>query len=138
MGLLRILKSDRENIRRSHVKNLICVALADGHLDPDEWDLLVTISKVMGFTEEEIHAIKSHPDRIQFRAPKKYSDKIQQIHDLVAVMTVDNHISPREVELCKRISLRLNILPNIIDDIISDIVNPRTTTDSSRISARLA
>lgn len=138
MSLLNIFKSDKDGVRRSHVKNLICVALADGHLDSDEWDLLVVISKVMGVTEDEIQVIKLNPEKVQFQPPKRYDDKVQQIHDLVAIVTVDNHISPREVELCKKICLRLDILPNIIDDIIAHTIKPASTVDSSKSSAGLA
>lgn len=131
MDLLKIFKFDKEGVRRSHVKNLISVAMADGHLDLDEWDMLVTISKVMGMTEEEIHEIKESPEKIQFIPPKKYEDKVQQIHDLVAVMTVDSHVSPRELALCKKISLKLDVLPNIVDDIIRDVFNPNSVAGNS-------
>lgn len=131
MDLLKIFKLDKDGVRRSHVKNLLSVALADGHLDPDEWDLLVTISKVMGISEEEIHTIKEKPEQVPFIPPKKYEDKVQQIHDLVAVMTVDSYISPRELALCKKISLKLDILPNIVDDIIRDVFNPNSIAGES-------
>lgn len=131
MDLLKIFKLDKDGVRRSHVKNLLSVALADGQLDPDEWDLLVTISKVMGISEEEIHNIKEKPEQVPFIPPKKYEDKVQQIHDLVAVMTVDSYISPRELALCKKISLKLDILPNIVDDIIRDVFNPNSMAGES-------
>ena len=131
MDLLKIFKLDKDGVRRSHVKNLLSVAVADGQLDPDEWDLLVTISKVMGISEEEIHNIKEKPEQVPFIPPKKYEDKVQQIHDLVAVMTVDSYISPRELALCKKISLKLDILPNIVDDIIRDVFNPNSMAGES-------
>ena len=131
MDLLKIFKLDKDGVRRSHVKNLLSVALAHGHLDPDEWDLLLTISKVMGISEEEIHNIKEKPEQVPFIPPKKYEDKVQQIHDLVAVMTVDSYISPRELALCKKISLKLDILPNIVDDIIRDVFNPNSMAGES-------
>jgi uncharacterized tellurite resistance protein B-like protein len=128
MDLLKIFKADKLGVRRSHVKNLLAVALADGRLDLDEWEMLVTISKVMGFSEDEILEIKKNPAGIKFLPPRKYDDKVQQIHDLVAIMTVDGHISEKELQLCKKISLRLDILPNLVDDIIHDIFNPNPAT----------
>lgn len=121
MELLKIFKADLSRVRKSHVKNLITVAMADGELNSDEWDLLVTIAKSLGATESEITNIKNHPETIQFTPPKKYDEKVRQVSDLVAVMTIDGHINPREVELCKKISLKLDILPRIVDDIVADL-----------------
>jgi uncharacterized tellurite resistance protein B-like protein len=118
MDILKIFKSDREGIRRSHVKNLVTVAMADGRLDIDEWKLLMTIAKRLGMEEEEIKLIRSNPDQVSFVPPKKYDEKVQQIRDLVAVMTIDHIINQKELELCKKISLKLDILPQMVDEII--------------------
>jgi uncharacterized tellurite resistance protein B-like protein len=118
MDLLKIFKSDADGIRRSHVKNLVSVAMADGQLDGHEWKLLTAIATKLGMQESEITNIKNNPDQISFVPPKKYEDKVQQIRDLVAVMTIDNTINQRELELCKKISLKLDILPQMVDEIL--------------------
>jgi uncharacterized tellurite resistance protein B-like protein len=122
MQLLKIFKADLNAIRKSHVKNLITVAMADGELDGNEWGLLVDIAKTLGISEAEIKAIQENPESINFTPPKRYNDKVQQISDLVAVMTIDGHISQRELELCKKISLKLDILPRMVDDIVNDLL----------------
>jgi uncharacterized tellurite resistance protein B-like protein len=121
MALLNIFKTNLTGIRKSHVKNLITIAMADGELDSDEWDLLVAIAKTLGATDNEIKTIQARPETIRFIPPKKYDEKVQQVSDLVAVMTVDGHINPREIELCKKLSLKLDILPRIVDDIVSEL-----------------
>jgi hypothetical protein len=37
-------------------------------------------------------------------------------------MTIDGHINQRELELCKKISLKLDILPRMVDDIVNDLL----------------
>ena len=119
MDLLKIFKTDHNGIRRSHIKNLITVAMADGKLEPDEWELLISIAVQLGVSREEIERIKNYPEQVTFVPPKKYEDKVEQIQDLVAIMTVDDHINPKELELCKKISLKLDILPQMVDEIVS-------------------
>jgi uncharacterized tellurite resistance protein B-like protein len=126
MDLLKIFKTDENGIRRSHVKNLICIAMADGHLDGEEWDLVVSIAKVLGVTSKEIEDIKANPEAVSFVPPKKYEDKVEQIHDLVAIMTIDGEVNSKELDLCKKISLRLDILPQMVDDIIESIFPAHT------------
>ena len=118
MDILKIFNSDKEGIRRSHVKNLVTVAMADGRLDIDEWKLLMAIAKRLGMDEEEIKFIRSNPDQISFVPPKKYDEKVQQIRDLVSVMTIDHIINQKELELCTKISLKLDILPQMVDEIL--------------------
>jgi uncharacterized tellurite resistance protein B-like protein len=118
MDLSKIFKSDKDGIRRSHVKNLVTVALADGQLSSDEWELLVSIADRLGITEAETNTIKNNPEAVSFVPPKKYEEKVQQIEDLVSVMTIDREINENEVTLCKKISLKLDVLPQIVDNII--------------------
>ena len=117
--LSNIFGPDKEGLRRSHVKNLVSIALADGHLSEDEWELLVYLASRLGMEEEEINAIRENPEAVKFVMPKTHDQRVQQIEDLVLLMTIDHDINPNEVELCKKISLKLDVLPQIVDDIIT-------------------
>jgi uncharacterized tellurite resistance protein B-like protein len=122
--LSSIFGSDTEGIRRSHIKNLISIALADGQLTQDEWDLLLVIASHLGMREEEINAIRNNPDTVNFVAPKTHEERVQQIEDLVALLAIDHDINPKEIELCKKICLRLDVLPQIVDSIIAKHLSP--------------
>lgn len=130
MDLLSIFRSDEDGLRRSQVKNLVSVAMADGHLDADEWELLKAIARVIGITEEEIRKIQQFPETVKFIAPRKYEEKVQHLQDLVAVMTIDGEINQRELDLCKKISIKLDLLPQLVDDIIADMLLPGTARQS--------
>jgi tellurite resistance protein len=97
------------------------VALADGRIESDEWDFLRGIASALGATNAEIDNIKNHPDQVRFIPPKSHDERVQQIRDLVAIMTIDGHINEKELELCKKISLKLDILPRMVDDIVSEM-----------------
>jgi uncharacterized tellurite resistance protein B-like protein len=126
MDLLKIFKTDETGIRRSHLKNLLSVALADGHLDEGEWELLKSLAELMGISENDVKAIRSNPEAVHFVPPRKYEEKVEQIQDLVALMTIDGDINPRELELCKKISLRLDVLPQMVDEILDDLLGRGT------------
>ena len=117
--LSNIFGPDKEGLRRSHVKNLVSIALADGHLSEDEWELLVYLASRLGMEEGEINAIRENPEAVKFVMPKTHDQRVQQIEDLVLLMSIDHDINPNEVELCKKISLKLDVLPQIVDDIIA-------------------
>ncbi|ELR68313.1 hypothetical protein C900_00540 [Fulvivirga imtechensis AK7] len=118
MGLLDIFSSGSEE-RKSHIKNLISVAMADGHLAEEEWALLTRVAQRLRMSSEEIQNIKNNPADIQFVVPKKYKEKIQQVNDLVALMMVDGDIDQSELELCKKIALKLDLLPRVVNDLVN-------------------
>ncbi|UII28781.1 TerB family tellurite resistance protein [Fulvivirga maritima] len=117
MNLLNIFGSGDDK-RKSHVKNLITVAMADGHLAKEEWDLLVTIARKLEMSNDDIQNIKNNPEDIKFTPPKKYDEKIQQVEDLVAVMMIDGDVDKNEMELCKKLALKLDLLPRVVNDLI--------------------
>jgi uncharacterized tellurite resistance protein B-like protein len=119
MGLLQIFHADQNDVRRSHVKNLVEIAIADGQLDPEEWNLLITIATTLGIPTKQIKEIKDHPEKVKFIPPKSHEERIQQIKDLVAIMTVDGRINEKELELSRKIALRLDILPKLVNDLIN-------------------
>lgn len=82
MDLMKIFKTDHDGIRRSHVKNLVTIAMADGHVDNDEWKLLVKIATRLGLSEEGINSIKSNPDAVSFVPPKNTKRKYSSYRTL--------------------------------------------------------
>ncbi len=123
--LSRIFGPDKENLKRSHLKNLISIALADGHLADDEWELLLYLGSRLGMGQEEIAAIKENPETIRFVIPNTHEERVQQIEDLVLVMSIDHEIDPEEVSLCKKIALKLDVLPQLVDSIIQSNRNDK-------------
>lgn len=120
MDLTSIFGKNKTEKRKSHIKNLISVAMADGHLAKEEWGLLMRMAKKLDMGNDEIHNIKNNPDDIKFVPPSKHEEKIQHIHDLVSLMTIDEHIDTKEMVLCRKIALKLDLLPRIVDDILRE------------------
>ncbi|MBL6446604.1 TerB family tellurite resistance protein [Fulvivirga sp. 29W222] len=117
---MSIFESDKDGRRKSHIKNLISVAMADGHLADEEWALLSKIAHHLGMSSEAIQNIRNNPEEVKFIAPKKYEEKLQQVTDLVAVMMVDGDIDQNELELCKKLALKLDLLPRVVSDMINN------------------
>jgi uncharacterized tellurite resistance protein B-like protein len=91
---------------RSHMKNLIEMAAADGSFDAMENDLLKKIAKRNNISEGHLREIHEHPDRIEFQLPVDKFEKFHQFYDLVHMMTVDNSIHDEEMKLCNLFAVR--------------------------------
>jgi uncharacterized tellurite resistance protein B-like protein len=54
---------------KSHMKNLIEMAAADGNFDDTEYDLLKSIAKRNGISEGQLKKIQDNPGTVKFDRP---------------------------------------------------------------------
>ena len=91
---------------RSHMKNLIEMAAADGKFDPVENDLLKAIAKKNNISEAHLKEIHNNPDSVAFVVPEDKEEKFHQFYDLVHMMSVDNSIHEDEMKLCNLFAVK--------------------------------
>lgn len=118
MGLFSVFERNEHNKKKSHLKNLVEMALADGNIDAIELKLLKDICTKLEMSESDIEEIRKHPESIKFTPPSSEKAKIRQINELVKMMIADKKIEENEVKLCKSLAVKLNLIPNIVDDLI--------------------
>ncbi len=106
---------------KSHMKNLIEMAAADGHFHDTEFDLLKIIGKRNGISESQLKEIRSNSNGIQFEIPADKKEKFHQLYDLVHMMSIDNAIHPEEQKLCEIFATKFGYSPRSIGDLISTI-----------------
>lgn len=112
-------EDDSRNQKESHLKNLIVLTLADGHIAEIENHLLIAIAHRLGFNEKDIDRIKNDMDNIEFTLPSDYDDKIEQFQDLLTLMSVDGHIDPEEEEYCIEMAKRYELTHNVVEDLLN-------------------
>jgi uncharacterized tellurite resistance protein B-like protein len=122
MGVQELFESYDKRKRKSHFKNLLAVAMADGKLENIEFDYIMQLASKCYISEEEIKRVIEHPEAISFVPPKTDREKFDQLYDLVTVMLVDGEIDNRELTLCKTFAMRLGFRTQIIDDMIRNII----------------
>ena len=95
------LFKESKTLTRSHMKNLLEMAMADSHFDDTEYQLLKTLAAKYKVSEKELEKIKADAANIEFELPKKMEEKFEQFYELVHMMTVDHDIDRAEMNLCK-------------------------------------
>lgn len=110
---------------KSHMKNLIEMAAADGNFDNIEYNLLKVIAKKNGISESQLKDIRTNPHGIKFELPSDKMERFHQFYDLVHMMSVDNSIHPEEMKLCDLFAVKFGYPRNkskeLIDTIQSNI-----------------
>ncbi len=118
--ILRLFKQGKTGAK-SHMKNLIEMAAADGRFDEIEYNLLKVIAKRNGILEGQLKSIRANPESVKFEVPANENEKFHQLYDLVHMMTVDNEVHPDEAKLCNLFAIKFGYPKEKVDDLIVTI-----------------
>ena len=113
------------NHLKSHMKNLLEMALVDGHFDESEMDLLKKLAQKYNISEDELRKIQDSQSDIEFEIPEDDNEKFEQFYELVNMMTIDGNIYDEEVNLCVIIGKKFeyNNVHDVVQAMIQDIKN---------------
>lgn len=106
---------------RSHMKNLIEMAAADGNFQDMEYDLLKTIAKRNGISESQLKDIRQNHAGIQFELPTDPKEKFHQLYDLVHMMSIDNDVHPEEQKLCSLFAVKFGYPRANVNEILAAV-----------------
>lgn len=109
--------------QRHHFINLFSMAIADNNLDPSELKFLYELGLEKGLTIEQIDDIITNPHKARFVKPTSILEAINQLYDIVHMVTIDGKIHPHEVDLCKLFAKRFDINEEIIDELIEKLID---------------
>jgi uncharacterized tellurite resistance protein B-like protein len=118
--LLQVFKSGNATVR-SHMKNLIEMAAADGQFHESEKELLKTIAKRNGISEKQLEEIRNNPGSVQFEVPPDAQVKFYQLYDLVHMMSIDNQVHAEEQNLCNLFAIRFGYKRETANELIESI-----------------
>ena len=106
---------------RSHMKNLIEMAAADGNFADVEYGLLKAIAKRNNISESQLNDIRNNPGTVQFEVPADKSEKFHQLYDLVHMMAIDTTIHEEERKLSNLFAIKFGYPSNRVDEIVNVI-----------------
>ena len=97
--LLGLFKEGKAS-SKSHMKNLLEMAMVDSHFDDSEYQLLKQFAKKYKVSESELKKIQENPDHVAFELPESETEKFEQFYELVQMMMIDEKIYVEEKNLC--------------------------------------
>ncbi len=107
MTILESIRSGKDTREKANFVNLVAVALADGHITHEEYDLLYIIGKRFGASPEEVDEIITAYKLLTFEAPPENIDKLKQLISLIRMMLADGVVDQNEVKLIHSFSANL-------------------------------
>lgn len=116
-----LLFKQGKSTARSHMKNLIEMAIADGNIDNIEYDLLKKIAKRNKISGRQLKQIQENPSIVEFEVPVDAAEKFHQLYDLVHMMVVDKEVHAEERKLCNIFAAKFGYQRSHIEELINTI-----------------
>jgi uncharacterized tellurite resistance protein B-like protein len=103
---------------KSHMRNLIEIAAADGNLANEEQRLLEYAALRNNISREQLKEIQANTSNVRFTVPGNKRDKFFQLYELVHMMSVDKDIHAEELRLCEIFALQFGYRKEIVRELI--------------------
>ena len=120
----------------SHMKNLLELAMADGHYDPEEDKFLHKLASKHGVAKKKIDEIRDDPNAVEFVIPETSKEKFQYLFELVNMMVIDNHVADEELHLCEIFAIKFGYdkskAPELVSAIASNIRNGQPLKETKK------
>jgi uncharacterized membrane protein YebE (DUF533 family) len=87
--------------KKNHIKNLLALAKADGHMHPKEEALLYKIGKRYGIKDRQVKELIETNEKYEVIVPDNHNDKMNLLYDLVLMVYADDVIDAHEIEFCE-------------------------------------
>lgn len=109
--------------KKNHIKNLLALSKADGHMHEKEIEMLYKIGKRYGLKERQINSLIESDEPFEINVPDNFSDKMNILYDLVLMVYADGVVEKKEIAFCedvvKKFGMKRPIVKWLIDDVFA-------------------
>ena len=106
---------------KSHMRNLIEIAAADGNLASEEQRLLEYAAHRNNISTVQLKEIQADVSKIRFDVPSNEEDKFTQLYDLVHMMTIAKNIHGEELRVCEIFAIKFWYRKEVVRQMIEMI-----------------
>lgn len=115
MNIEELYETGERKINRSHFRNLVMIAKADGPMKAEEKKLLDKIGTHIGLSPEQIESIVKNPKQFSSNTPYNREDRFEQMVNLVQMAQADGSISEAEMSVLERVAVGIGF--KSLDDV---------------------
>ena len=105
MDIEELYETGERKQDRSHFRNMVMIAKADGEISSEENELLHKIGREISLSDEQIDSIIENPSKFNRNTPISRVDRFEQIVNLIQMVQADGKVDDREMKILSRIAV---------------------------------
>ncbi|MDA7803199.1 TerB family tellurite resistance protein [Crocinitomix sp.] len=115
MSIEQLFETGERKQDRSHFRNMVLIAKADGVVTKEEEDLLHKIGQNISLSEEQVKEIIKNPTAFEIVPPSSREERYEQIIELLQMVHIDGNIDDKEMIVLERVAVGIGFRD--IDDV---------------------
>jgi uncharacterized membrane protein YebE (DUF533 family) len=100
--------------KKNHIKNLLALAKADGHVHEKEEKLLYKIGRKYGLKDRQIKELVDSDEKHVINVPDNHNDKMNLLYDLLLMVHADEKVEKQEIQFCEDAVQQLGMKKEIV------------------------
>jgi uncharacterized membrane protein YebE (DUF533 family) len=105
--------------KKNHIKNLLALAKADGHMHEKETKLLYKIGNGYGLKDWQIEKLISSDEKFELNIPDNFNDRMNLLYDLILMVYADEVVEKKEVAFCEDVAKRFGLKKDLVKWLLS-------------------
>ena len=122
MSIADVYESGEQKQNKSHLENLIAIALVDGILEDSEKELLQKFANRMSIDQNTFNEMLKGIDKYAINPPVDIEDRYQRLYNLIKISLVDDSIDSKEANLLHRYAIGLGYEESKGDELINKTI----------------
>lgn len=106
--------------KKNHIKTLLALAKADGHMHEKEQELLFKIGKRYRLKPRQIQEMIDSNEKFTVVVPDNHHDKMNILYDLVLMVYADDVVDKHEIEFCEDAAERFGMKKSIVKWLLAE------------------
>ena len=106
--------------KKNHIKNLLALAKADGHMHPKEEVLLYKIAKRYGLKDRQVKLLVDAADKYEVNVPDNHNDKMNLLYDLVLMVYADDVVDKHEIQFCEQVVKSFGMKKDVVNWLLGE------------------
>ena len=112
--------------KKDHIKNLLALAKADGHVHEKEEKMLFKIGKRYGLKDRQIQALLDSDEKFQVNVPDNYNDKMNVLYDLMLMVYADGVVEKKEIAFCEDVVKKFGMKKDVVKYLLDEVFDKGT------------
>lgn len=105
MSIEELFESGERKQDRSHFRNMVLIAKADGVIRPEERALLHKMGQHLGLSDLQMAEIIKHSSQLRTVPPYSREERFEQMIDLVRMVQIDGSVDDAEMKILERVAV---------------------------------
>jgi uncharacterized membrane protein YebE (DUF533 family) len=112
--------------KKDHIKNLLALAKADGHMHEKEVKMLFKIGKRYGLKDRQIKTLMDSDEKFQVNVPDNHNDKMNVLYDLMLMVHADEVVDKNEIAFCEDVVKKFGMKKEVVRWLLGEVFDKGT------------